>query len=473
MKTSNIIISVLIIVINNFNHNNSTAQTTFVKTLKNPSNEYAYEIQQTDDGGYIIIGACSGKACLIKLNQDGDTLWTNKYLGNPYSVGYSGYVVSEDGYVVSGVMYNDSIITHTFLFKTDSMGDTVWTKTYKKPKGYMVFIQQTNDQGYVIVGNDGNEDKDIYVIKTDSIGNLTWEKSYNIEDGDYTSASIQQSNDNGYIIFGKSSYSLQNIILKTDENGNILWEQLYDGNLDGLVSNAIKTTDNCYVYITGTPGNLEGVGHNISLNKIDKDGNFLWSQHYNAGAHDFGTCVQQTNDNGFIITGGTCEASLEGTNNNYIIEETCDVYLIKTDENGDALWSGTFNISDDDHATSVKQTCDGGYIIIGNYKRIEKDKQISDIFLIKTDNFGNTIYNTNNNLYVYPNPCNGEFSILSKNNIQKIEVFNIQGKSIYTKKYPDSDLYFKKIDISRHCKGIYLIRISTNDNVITKKLVIN
>src|SRR5205823_6525502 len=99
---------------------------------------------------------------------------------------------------------------------------------------------------------------DIYIVKTDSHGDTLWTKSYgvNLNDAMNDAYSIRQTNDSGYIIAGvveSPSAGKFGILIKTDELGNIEWNKLYgtaDTTSDGFFSSVEQTPDNGYI-VTG------------------------------------------------------------------------------------------------------------------------------------------------------------------------------------------------------------------------------
>jgi hypothetical protein len=179
--------------------------------------------------GYIIagytnsFGAGNSDVYLIKTNSAGDTLWTRTYGGGEDDVGYSVQQTTDGGYVIAG--YTNSFgagNSDVYLIKTDASGDTLWTRTYgSNNNDYGYSVQQTEDGGYVIAGYTRFY-SDVYLIKTDSLGGTLWTRTYGGVDNDY-GYSVQQTTDVGYVIVGLTEsfgagYS-DVYLIKTDPDG--------------------------------------------------------------------------------------------------------------------------------------------------------------------------------------------------------------------------------------------------------------
>jgi hypothetical protein len=168
--------------------------------------------------------------------------------------------------------------------------------------------------------------EDIYLIKTDSLGDTIWARTYgdSLRNGGWC---VQQTIDGGYVIAGATILSLGDFLdfylVKIDSLGNVLWEKTYGGNShDGALS-VQQTSDTGYV-IAGYTESFGAGSSDAFLVKTDSGGNLLWERTYGGIYWDHGFSVQQTSDGGYVVVGGTRSF---GAGNG-------DVYLIKTDQDG-------------------------------------------------------------------------------------------------------------------------------------------
>ena len=336
-----------------------------------------WSVQQTTDGGYIVAGVtssygtCGADVYLIKTNSNGNALWSRTFGGRGDQRGYSVQQTSDGGYiVVGGTSPPMSGLADVYLIKTDAEGNALWTRTFGGSDDESgSSVQQTNDGGYIIAGWTGlagyGAGYDIYLIKTDSAGDTLWTRTFEGSD-DSRGWSVQQTTDGGFIVAGCGMY---NYLIKTDNTGNTLWTETF---MRGTVFSVRQTTDGGFI-VAGSVFDNDG---DVYLIKTDSTGDSLWTRTFGGSSYDKGWSVQQTTDGGYIVVGFTQSYGAGAI----------DVYLIKTNSNGDTLWTRTFGGSDDDRGISVQQTTDGGYIVAG----ITRSCGIGEyVFLIKTDADGN------------------------------------------------------------------------------------
>ena len=316
------------------------------------------------------------------------TGWEKTYGGSSADVGYSIQQTTDGGYIIAGTTWSYGAgIYNVYLVKTDTNGNESWSQTFGGSSydgGYSV--QQTTDGGYIITGYTDSYSTgyiDVYLIKTDANGNESWYNTFGGSDND-EGKSVQQTSDGGYIIAGYTdSYGAgytDVYLIKTDANGNESWYKTFGGSDFDTGCSVQQTSDGGYI-ITGYTQSYGAGSGNVYLIKTDPNGNELWNRTFGGSAYDTGHSVQQTSDGGYIIAGSTPSY---GAGNN-------DVYLIKTYANGNEQWSQTFGGSGYDCGYSVQQTSDSGYIIAGGTSSYGAGS--GDVYLIKTDGSGNEQWN--------------------------------------------------------------------------------
>jgi len=310
----------------------------FARTYGGTNWDYAYFVQQTSDGGYIVAGTTTSFGAgmsdifLIKTDENGDAQWAKTYGGTNDDWASSVQQTSEGGYIMSGFTKSFSVGSwDIFLMKTDANGNIQWAKTYGgASEDYAYFVQQTSDGGYIVAG------------RTRSFGA------------------------GGYDIF----------LIKTDANGNVQWAKTYGGTGDELFSSVQQTSDGGYI-VAGRTLSFGAGGNDIFLIKTDENGDVQWAKTYGGTNHDYALSVQQTSDGGYIVAGWTSSFGAGWD----------DIFLIKTYANGNIIWAKTYGGSANEYAFSVQQTSDGGYIVAGRTSSFGAG--IWDVFLVKTDVNGN------------------------------------------------------------------------------------
>ncbi len=346
-----------------------------------------------------------------------------------YELGYSARQTLDWGYIIcSQTLAYGAGELDIWLIKADSLGDTLWTKTYGgSDYNWGRFAQQTSDSGYIILGQTqsfGAGNTDLYVIKTDARGDTVWTKTYGGRASEYTT-SMQQTGDGGYIILGTST-----------------------------------------LFSTG--------GYDAWLIKTDAGGDTLWTRSYGGSEQEEGYFVQQTHDGGYILTGYTSSFG----NGGY------DVFIVKTNASGNMLWTKTVGGDGDDIGYCIQETGDGGYIIVGRTDSYGAGGD--DLWLIKLEpDLSGIPPDSKMNipgqpvLYQnYPNPFNPVTTIefnLPKSSEVTLKIFNILGEEVATLLSERLSAGSYSYEWSRPAgiaSGVYLYRLQAGDYIETRKMVL-
>jgi len=152
------------------------------------------------------------------------------------------------------------------------------------------------------------------------------------------------------------------------------WEKFLGSKRDELANMVISTVDGGLV-LAGYTKSVGAGGEDAWIVKYDKDGNKLWEQYFGGKENDAAFAITQTTDKGFIFAGYTSS----------IGEGRKDLWFVKLNETGQKQWERTYGGVEDDWATSVNATSDGGALITGVKFRAKSN----DAWVIKVNAAGN------------------------------------------------------------------------------------
>jgi len=268
---------------------------------------------------------------LAKTDPDGSEEWSRAFGGSDSDQAYSVQQTADGGYIIVGSSSSFGEGTDIYVVKTDAGGNEEWHGTY----GGSSFdrarsVQQTDDGGYVVAGYTfplRERHSDAYLIKVDARGEEVWSRLFGMSGVDEAAFSVNLTADGGYIIAGFATRSQDRhnsdaYLVKTDADGNEEWSRTYGGAYADEVNSVGQTSDGGYILAGSTPAFGRGPLYVI---RTDADGDEEWSvtlgDHTKGGAES----VQQTRDGGYVVTGFTTHA-----------------YLIKLDADGNEEWSRRF-----------------------------------------------------------------------------------------------------------------------------------
>ncbi len=335
--------------------------------------EEAHCVKQTTDGGYVLAGWTTSVGpepynfYVVKTDSEGDTLWTRTYRGNDLQKANSITQTGDGGYVICGwTQYYISpyLFNRIYLVKINAVGDTVWTRKIgvAQRDDFAFDIQQTADGGFIIAGQSGwwqylTWHMSVCLVKTDSEGNVVWKRTYegSIRNECY---SVKQTSDGGYICAGSThppSGDNDIYVIKTNSEGNIIWDTTYGGSSDEVAHSIDQTTDGGYI-IAGYTASYGAGFADYYLVRTNQNGDTLWTRTYGGSAWDRAYSMVQTEESVFALAGVS----------------DSEIWLVCTDSLGDTLWTNTYGPG---VIYSIDQTDDMGYVLAGS-----KD---GDFYLIK------------------------------------------------------------------------------------------
>jgi hypothetical protein len=315
------------------------AQQAWERTCGGTGNDLGRSVCPAFDGGYIVagwtysFGAGDADVYLIKVDSTGDTVWTRTYGGGQFDDGYHLAATSDSGCIVTGSTKSFGAGQNdVYVLKVNSSGDTVWTRTYGGPSyDYSHSVCQGPDGGFFIAGwtnSYGAGNYDVYLVKTDSLGDTVWNRTYGGTSEDY-GLFVIPTEDSGCVIagltssFGAGGYDVY--LVRTDAHGDTVWTRTYGSPSADWGYCVASCSDGGFIVAAGWSSQSSA-----QLLETNANGDTTWTRAYGGSGREEGLAVLQAGDGGFMMTGLTTSYGAGGQ----------DVYMVKTDPGGVAVNEG-------------------------------------------------------------------------------------------------------------------------------------
>ncbi|MCF6171801.1 MAG: gliding motility-associated C-terminal domain-containing protein [Bacteroidales bacterium] len=269
------------------------------------------------------------------------------------------------------------------LFNVDNQAEVQWSKTYgNSMRDPVRILTRCADNGYLITAWNTTTSivDDWHLIRTDDKGNVLWDK-YVGEDLDDEVEGTVRVGDEYYFSGSTHNYGIGRasvFFAKMDDQGNFLWFKTFSA-INNDHGKGIIFTNNTLV-LAGYSASFGNGTNDFILIKTDLDGNAIWSYHYPTAKMDYSFRLVETSDLGYLIVGFS---NSFGAGDN-------DIYVLKTDRDGIVQWAKTYGGIADDRAYDIKKLSSGNLVISGATQSFGAGG--IDVFVMEVDQAGNLIW---------------------------------------------------------------------------------
>ena len=344
------------------------SQGLFARTYGWPSEGRAYGILHGSDGTYAVAGFLwvsreyEFDFLLLKLSPSGELQWA-KTIGGAYcDYAYSIDQTSDGGYVVGGWGQSYSFpYDDFFLVKVSSGGDFQWARTFGgQYHDFGWSVIQTSDEGFAFVGEteiSGSGYSDALILKLSSSGELQWAKTWGGAKSD-RAYSVIQTPDGGFVVAGNTlsfgAGGVDALVLKLSSSGELQWAKTFGGSSEETARCIIPTSDGGFAVAGWTFS--AGAGRcDVLVLKLAADGNLQWARTFGGVDDERGFSIVETSDGGYAVAGHTTSFGVG----------SYDFLILKLTSDGVLQWASTFGTSGEDHLTSIIQNPDTTYTMAG------------------------------------------------------------------------------------------------------------
>ena len=408
----------------------------WIKSFGGSGDDTARSIISTSDGGYAVFGFTNSidgdildkpmavvDYWLLKLDVEGNLQWSKTYGGSGEDKGQQVIQTSDGGYALTGYAQsadgdgsNNEGFHDNWVIRLDAQGNILWERSFGfSGHDHSYDIIQTKNGGLFFTGHlditaaraDGFTEKgtsltrhgvgEFWGTKLDSNGDIEWRSYFGGSNND-RAFGVVQAGDGGFVMAGFSEsndFDIKNNhgsydfwVVKINERGELLWENAYGGSEIDRSYSIVNTADGGYAIAGQTLSSDSDVGKNNGgsdfwLIKLDDDGNLVWESSFGGSGFELAEGLGEMSNGDFMIVGNS--KSVDGDTNENSGEN--DIWIIRTDSNGQLQWQKSIGGADLDYGFDVLENQDGSVMIVGETLSHDfpdiQNRGLTDAVLIK------------------------------------------------------------------------------------------
>lgn len=391
----------------------------FYKLFGSNTENEAYDIKPTTDGGYILIGKTTIDAggafadhtdiLAVKTDKYGNYIWTKTYGDSLNDYGKCVLILPGEGYFIFGTSTNNNSNTDFFMAVIDENGVLIKKNTIDHG-GYEEgnYAALTDSSGFILVGskspaaNSILKNKRLFYCIINSDLDTTWTLE-SLSSAEYTY--ITKAQKEAYLCIGNilfpgattSEIFALRIIKESGEDGIETYGNSTNAGAskNDVGKSAVILPDGSVIILgyTGTSGN-EDI-YLIKINNYNHLDDVTWKDTLGGTGSDIGISIKLTSDNNLIISGYSnseyfvSDSIPKDTINRDYVDGKYDNYISKMDFEGNLIWHYAYGYYEDQKANSIIEAADGGFAITGS---TSIDGNASLIFMMKTTSDGKMVF---------------------------------------------------------------------------------
>ena len=454
-------------------------QVTWKRVFGAFDHDVAYDIVRTSAEEYVVVGSTgsfgngSSDVYLFKVDSNGVRLWSKTYGAMQVDGGKALVETSDGGFVIAGSTNRNTTNGYDgLLLKVGPSGDPEWERTYGGPDWDLFNdVALTADGGLLAVGQTYSEGVggDAWIVRLDAAGDTLWTSHFGAS-GEDEANSIISTLDGGAAWTGSVNDRSDAEVVKLDETGLIEWEIQVGGDSMEIGRDIIQTLDGGYS-VVGATKSFASVVEQYHF-KLDGSGSFQWEKHWGQVNHQEGFKHVQLPTGEYAAIGKVFGFGAGGS----------DMFLLKSDVNGDFILGQTQGGEDDEEGFALIRSY-AGYVLCGVTESYGAG--LDDIFLVKTNEIGFTDSDdvlttfdpltTNDltsssvsSLTLFPSPSSGPLTVRADERLRELAIWDVTGRQVFEQRSQGLDV---RLDLDLP-DGTYVLTATTVQGQVLRQAFI-